>query len=219
MDLKQAIFNMVEQQIRPWDVLDPKVLDLFMTVSRHKFVDPSQHKLAYSDIELPIIDSENSQQTMLFPKVEGRILQAVDAGEEDSVLEIGTGYGYLTALLASVSKTVTTVEFHQSIQDIAKKNLASFKNINYQIGDGATNWDDNNNYDVIVLGGASSKISADYKNKLKLGGRLFTTVGKNPVMVSQVLTRVSNTEWENETLFETVMPILINSEQEEQFSF
>ena len=210
---------MVEQQIRPWDVLDPKVLDAFMSLPRHQFVDKSQHKLAYSDIELPIIDNESSRQAMLFPRVEGRIMQAVDASEKDHVLEIGTGYGYLTALLASVAKTVTTVEIHPSIQEIAKKNLSAFKNIYYQIGDGATNWNDKKQYDVIVLGASSTELSIDYKKKLNLDGRLFTTVGKDPAMVSQVLTRVSDIEWETETLFETVMPSMINGKKEGAFSF
>ena len=177
MDLNKALFNMVEQQIRPWDVLDPKVLDLFMEIPRHNFVEKSQQKLAYSDIELPILDSENKAQTMLFPKVEGRILQAVDTGEEDSVLEIGTGYGYLTALLAASAKEVTTVEYYKSVQEKAKNNLVNFQNISFETGDGSTNWDDNKQYDVIVLGAASSELAIAYKSKLKLGGRLFTTVG------------------------------------------
>jgi len=219
MDLNKTLFNMVEQQIRPWDVLDPKVLDLFMAIPRHNFVEKSQQKLAYSDIELPILDSENKSQTMLFPKVEGRILQAVDTGEEDSVLEIGTGYGYLTALLAASAKEVTTVEYYKSVQEKAKNNLVNFKNISFETGDGSTNWDDNKQYDVIVLGAASSELAVAYKNKLKLGGRLFTTVGITPVMVSQVITRVNKLEWETETLFETVMPHLIHAESKAKFSF
>ena len=219
MDLNKALFNMVEQQIRPWDVLDPKVLDLFMEIPRHNFVEKSQQKLAYSDIELPILDSENKAQTMLFPKVEGRILQAVDTGEEDSVLEIGTGYGYLTALLAASAKEVTTVEYYKSVQEKAKNNLVNFQNISFETGDGSTNWDDNKQYDVIVLGAASSELAIAYKSKLKLGGRLFTTVGIIPAMVSQVITRVNKLEWETETLFETVMPNLIHAESKATFSF
>lgn len=219
MDFNKALFNMVEQQIRPWDVLDPKVLDLFMAIPRHEFVENSQQKLAYSDIELPILDRENKSQSMLYPKVEGRILQAVDAGEKDDVLEIGTGYGFLTALLASSSKKVTTVEFHESIQEKAKNNLVNYNNIKFEIGDGANNWDDGKQYDVIVLGAASTEISTDYKNKLKLGGRFFTTVGTAPVMVAQVITRVSDLEWEIATLFETVMPSLINAKSKKVFQF
>lgn len=221
MDLNKARFNMVEQQVRPWDVLDPKVLDLFMAIPRHEFVDVSQQKLAYSDIELPIKDTENEGQAMLFPRVEGRIMQAVDPEETDSVLEIGTGYGYLTALLASAAKEVTTIELFESIQSLAKNNLSDYNNIDFQLGDGSSNWDNGLQYDVIVLGAGSKELSSHYKNKLKLGGRFFTTVGEAPVMVSQVLTRVSESEWETETLFETTMPCLINtsSKQVEKFDF
>lgn len=219
MDFDKVLFNMVEQQIRPWDVLDPKVLDLFMAIPRHHFVEESQQKLAYSDIELPILDSEKSGQTMLYPRVEGRIMQAVDADEKDSVLEIGTGYGFLTALLASAAKEVTTVDIHPSVQEKAKQNLTDYNNITFKVGDGGQNWDDGTQYDVIVLGAASAELSEDYKNKLNLGGRLFTTVGASPAMVSQVLTRVNDREWEVETLFETVMPNLINAESKTRFRF
>lgn len=212
---------MVEQQVRPWDVLDPKVLDLLMAIPRHEFVDASQQKLAYSDIELPILDTENKGQTMLFPRVEGRIMQAVDPEETDSVLEVGTGNGYLTALLASAAKDVTTIEFFESIQSLAKQNLSNYSNIDFQLGDASSNWDNGLQYDVIVLGAGSKTLSTDYKNKLKLGGRLFTTVGEAPVMVSQLLTRVSEHEWETETLFETTMPSLIenSSKQVDSFTF
>ncbi len=219
MDFNKARFNMVEQQIRPWNVLDPKVLDLLIAIPRHEFVDILQQKLAYSDIELPINDPEKHGQSMLFPKIEGRILQIINVKETDSVLEIGTGYGYLTALLASMAKSVTTVEIHNSIQEIAKKNLKNFNNINFKQGDGSVNWDDGLCYDVIVLGGSSPELPMHYKNKLTLGGRLFTAIGVEPVMVAQVLTKVADNEWKTETLFETVMPSLINATKEEEFVF
>jgi len=219
MDFDKVLFNMVEQQIRPWDVLNPKILDLFMATPRHHFVDVSQQKLAYSDIELPILESENCGQTMLFPRVEGRIMQAVDADKKDNVLEIGTGYGFLTALLASLSNHVTTVDIYPSVQEKAKQNLTAYNNIDFQIGDGSQNWDDGKQYDVIVLGAASAELSEDYKNKLNLGGRLFTTVGESPAMVSQVITKVADKEWEIETMFETVMPVLVNAKSKASFNF
>jgi protein-L-isoaspartate(D-aspartate) O-methyltransferase len=215
MNLEQARFNMVEQQIRPWDVLDPKVLDLFMAIPRHEFVSESQQALAYCDLELPIGEG----QTMLPPRVEGRMLQAVDIEEDETVLEIGTGSGYMTALMAEAAANVTTVEIFPSLQDIAKSRLTRFDNIEFAIGDASHNWDDGKTYDVIVLTGAVSELPVAYQHKLNLGGRLVVTTGSAPVMTCQVMTRVSDTEWETETLFETVMPSLINAEGKEVFSF
>lgn len=215
MNFEQARFNMVEQQIRPWDVLDPKVLDLFMAIPRHEFVAESQQALAYSDIELPIGEG----QTMLPPRIEGRILQAVDIEKDETVLEIGTGSGYMTALMAEAAQSVTTVEIFESLQEVAKERLKQFDNIEFAIGDGSHNWDDGKTYDVIVLTGAVAELPEAYKNKLNLGGRLALTIGKDPVMTTQVITRVSDTEWETETLFETVIPSLVNAESKDEFSF
>lgn len=215
MDMDKARFNMVEQQIRPWDVLDPKILDLFMSIPRHNFVTEQQQILAYSDIELPL----NSEQSMLSPKVEARLLQAVDVDENEIALEIGTGSGFMTAILASSAKSVTTVEISAEIQQQAKLNLKDFNNINFELGDGAVDWDDGKQYDVIVLGGATAEQPNAYKNKLTLGGRLVATIGKSPAMTSTLFTRVSPTEWETETLFETVIPNLVNAEAKTNFSF
>uniref|UniRef100_Q31F10 Protein-L-isoaspartate O-methyltransferase n=1 Tax=Hydrogenovibrio crunogenus (strain DSM 25203 / XCL-2) TaxID=317025 RepID=Q31F10_HYDCU len=214
MNYEQARFNMVEQQIRPWDVLDPKVLDLFMSTPRHDFVAESQQALAYSDIELPIGEG----QTMLPPRIEARILQALDTAENESVLEVGTGSGYTTALLAKSANEVTTVEIFPSLQEIAKTRLNDFNNIHFEQGDAAQNWEDGKSYDVIFLTGAVASVPEAYKQKLNLGGRLALTVGQDHVMTTQILTRVSDTEWETETLFETVLPFLINAEAKDTFT-
>lgn len=215
MNLEQAKFNMVEQQIRPWDVLDPKILDLFMAIPRHDFVAESQQKLAYSDLELPI--GEN--QLMWPPRVEGRILQALDIDENESVLEIGTGSGYLTALIAASAKSVTSVEISETIQATAKARLTNFDNIQFAIGNGSHDWRDDKTYDVIVLTGAVPSIPQAYKEKLNLGGRLAVISGQSPAMVAQALTRVSECEWEVESLFETDMASLIDQEAPESFNF
>lgn len=215
MNLEQARFNMVEQQIRPWDVLDPKVLDLFMAIPRHEFVSEAQQALAYSDLELPI----GEEQTMLPPRIEGRMLQALDIEEDETVLEVGTGSGYMTALMAAIANKVTTVEIFPSLQATAKERLQNFDNIEFLIGDASHNWDDGKTYDIIVLTGAVAVLPEAYKNKLNLGGRLVVTIGNAPAMTCQVLTRVSETEWETETMFETVIPHLINAEFSEKFSF
>ena len=214
MNFDQARFNMVEQQIRPWNVLDPKILDLLMDTPRHEFVSEAQQALAYMDTELPIGEG----QTMLLPRVEGRILQALDIKNNESVLEIGTGVGYLTALLAKSAKTVKTVEFYESIQKLALDNLKQYENITFEIGDGSSDWNDNETYDVIILGGATNQPPKAYQKKLNIGGRLLVTSGEVPAMTTSVLMRVSEDEWETETLFETDMPHLINAEPEDKFS-
>lgn len=213
MNLDQARFFMVEQQIRPWDVLDPKILDLFMDVPRHLFVEEGNEGLAYSDIELPI----GHDQTMMFPRVEARILQALDIDSEDSVLEIGTGSGFLTALIANLAKNVTSVELHEDIQATAKTRLANFDNINFETGDASSDWKDGQEYDVIVLTGSVAEIPQAYKEKLKLGGRLAVIVGHAPAMVAQILTRISHQEWEVETLFETDRAPLTNAGEKVSF--
>lgn len=213
MNLDQARFFMVEQQIRPWDVLDPKILDLFMDVPRHLFVEKGNEGLAYSDIELPI----GQDQTMMFPKVEARLLQALDIDSEDSVLEIGTGSGFLTALIANLAKNVTSVELYKEIQETAKTRLANFDNINFETGDASSDWKDGQEYDVIVLTGSVAEIPQSYKEKLKLGGRLGVIAGHSPAMTAQVLTRISNQEWEVETLFETDLAPLVNAGETASF--
>lgn len=214
MNLEQARFFMVEQQIRPWDVLDPQVLDLFNHIPRHTFVAESQQALAYCDIELPI----GEQQHMLAPKIEGRILQAVDVGNEDRVLEIGTGSGYLTALLATQAKQVVTVEFFESLQQQAKPRLAAFNNIEFFVGDASQNWNDQQEYDVIILGGSSAILPENYKQKLSLGGRLFAIIGESPAMEAILMTRIGEHEWLTESLFETDTTPLINAQASAKFA-
>lgn len=215
MNLDQARFFMVEQQIRPWDVLDPKILDLLMDVPRHLFVAESQQELAYSDIKLPL----GHDEFMMEPKIEGRLLQAVDIDDEDSVLEVGTGSGYLTALMANLGKDVTSVEIHEDLSKAAQTRLASFDNISFQIGDASQDWSDGKQYDVIVLTGSVSAIPQTYLEKLTLGGRLAVIAGQAPAMTAQVVTRISEQEWETETLFETDLKALSSSQKKQTFKF
>ena len=215
MNLDQARYFMVEQQIRPWDVLDPKILDQFLDTPRHEFVAESQQALAYADIELPI----GHDESMMAPKIEARILQAVDIEENETVLEVGTGSGFLTAIMANQAQSVTTIEIHADLQEQAKARLSHFKNIEFHIGDASHNWDDARQYDVIVLTGSVDQMPEIYKNKLQLGGRLAFVIGQSPAMTAQVLTRISQTEWETETLFETNLKPLINAEAKPTFTF
>jgi len=215
MNLDQARFFMVEQQIRPWDVLDPKILDLLMDTPRHLFVEKGNEGLAYSDIELPLGEG----QAMMFPRVEGRLLQALDIDAEEKVLEIGTGSGYLTALMAKLGHSVDSVELHPAIQTAAKPRLNNFDNITFHTGDASIDWNDGQEYDVIVLTGSVKDIPQAYKEKLTLGGRLGVIAGEAPAMTAQVLTRISNQEWEVETLFETDLTPLSNKNETNGFTF
>ncbi len=215
MNLEQARFFMVEQQIRPWDVLDPQVLELFYQVPRHEFVAESQQALAYSDIELPIGEGQH----MLAPKIEGRILQAIDISTDDKVLEIGTGSGYLTALMAKLAKQVVTIELFESLQKQAKARLNAFDNIQFHLGDASQNWNDLQHYDVIVFGGACAEVTDAYKQKLQLGGRLFAIVGQSPAMEAILITRIGEDEWLSESLFETDTTALINNQSQPSFRF
>jgi protein-L-isoaspartate(D-aspartate) O-methyltransferase len=215
MNLDQARFFMVEQQIRPWDVLDPQVLDLLESLPRHEFVAESQQKLAYSDLELPIGEG----QKMLEPKIEAKIMQAIDVAESDNVLEIGTGSGYMTALLASLAHSVTTIEIFESLQSNAKLRLSKFDNIKFHVGDASQIWNDLKDYDVIVFTGSVGELPTNYKTKLKLGGRLFAFIGQSPAMEAKLITRLSENEWIDESLFESDVTPLVNCKNKSTFIF
>lgn len=215
MNLDQARFFMVEQQIRPWDVLDPLVLDLLSELPRHEFVGADQQTLAYSDTELPIGEG----QVMLAPKLEARIMQALDVHEEDQALEIGTGSGYMTAMLASLANKVTSVELFDSLQKTAASRLTQFNNIELKLGDASQAWPDQQTYDVIVLTGSCAELPESYKTQLNLGGRLFAIVGQSPAMQAILVTRISEQEWLEESLFETDVPALVHAEAKPKFEF
>jgi len=215
MNFDQARFNMVEQQIRPWEVLDPKVLQLFMDIPRHHFVPEREQAIAYMDLEVPL----DHGQFMLPPKVEARMLQAVDIDESESVLEIGTGSGFMTALLAELAKSVTTVEYFADLSAQAQKKLSQYDNIHFEVGDGACDWYDGKTYDVIILTGATAEVPQAHLNKLNLGGRLIATTGASPLMETWLITRVEDNNYEYEGLFETEIPALIHCEPKETFTF
>lgn len=215
MNLEQARYFMVEQQIRPWDVLDPTILDLLMDTPRHEFVDEEFEALAYTDIELPIGKNEK----MMAPKVEGKFLQAVAIEANNKVLEIGTGSGYMTALIAKLAKEVTTVEIDTELQKKAMQRLNSFKNITFKTGDASNGWQDNQYYDAIIITGAMKQLPECYKEKLSIGGRLVSITGHSPAMNATLITRVSDNEWTQEFLFETDIDYLHNASNTSEFKF
>ncbi|MFO1281330.1 MAG: protein-L-isoaspartate O-methyltransferase [Burkholderiales bacterium] len=216
MDLEQARFNMVEQQIRPWDVLDPTVLDLLFTVRREDFVPAAYRELAFADIEIPLGDGES----MWSPKLEARVLQELDLAGGESVLEIGTGSGYLTALLASLAGPVTSVEIHDRLARDASARLrrAGFDQVDVRVGDGARGFGDES-YDAIVLTGSTPVLHEAFFRQLKPGGRLFAIVGREPAMTAKLWRFDAPGSTVETPLFETAVRPLVNAPAPARFEF
>lgn len=211
-----ARFNMIEQQIRPWDVLDPVVLALLQRIPREDFVPAQYAGLAFADIEIPL----GYGQTMLSPKVEGRILQGLQIKADDRVLEIGTGSGYLTALLASAAREVVSVELHAALSQQAAKRLQAYPNVQLRVGDASQEWNAEGPYDVIVYTGSLALPPTQALASLKPGGRLFAVIGEVPVMHATLFRRLSDaTDIKREVLFETCLPMLAHAPQPEKFQF
>ncbi len=221
MDFEQARFNMIEQQIRPWEVLDPEVLELLSVIRREDFVPAAHRALAFADLELPIGGSANPSQTMLAPKTEARLLQEVDVRSSDRVLEIGTGTGYMAALLAAKAEYVCTVEIDPALAETARANLqrAGAANVAVEVGDGSRGWAAHAPYDVIVVSASMPVLPDEFLSQLKVGGRLVAIVGEDPVMEAQLVTRTGENAYSTINLFETVVAPLVNAVQREAFVF
>jgi protein-L-isoaspartate(D-aspartate) O-methyltransferase len=206
MDFELARFNMVEQQIRPWNVLDQEVLDALMTVKREAFVAPGQQALAFGEVQLPI----GAGQVMLEPKIEGRVLQTVRVKSTDSVLEIGAGSGFMAALLAARAQWVRTLEIEPSLARLAHDNLVrnGVDNVIVEEADGSAGWPERAPYDVIVASGAVEAVPQAWLDQLKVGGRLFVFVGQPPVLKANLITRTGQETYEEKTVFETWVPAL-----------
>jgi len=217
LNFEQARFNMIEQQIRPAEVLDYRVLDTIAATPREDFVPEGYRELAFSDINIPLNDSE----TMMKPIMEARLLQALDVQPTDKILEIGTGSGYFTALLASLGQSVDSVEIDPALLQQARARLDAhgIGNVNLIEGDGARGWNDGDGYDVIAITGSLPSLPESYKQKLNLNGRLIAIIGTAPVMEATLITRIADDQWSSEALFETEMPPLQNAEQPQGFVF
>lgn len=217
MNFEKARFNMVEQQIRPWEVLDQDVLDLLMTVKREEFVPAAYRELAFTEVEIPI----GCGQVMLKPVIEGKVLQALRLAKSDSVLEVGTGSGYFAALLAARTEWVRTIEIEPELVKLAGANLArnGVENVVVVQGDGIGGWAERAPYDVIVVSGGLPFVPQALLEQLKVGGRLFAFVGEAPVMKARLITCEAEGRFRTEDVFETVVPMLKNAPQREAFSF
>lgn len=221
MDYNQARFNMVEQQVRPWDVLDPRVLNVIGNIPRELFVPESCKQLAYADMRVPLGTYEGHTSHMLKPVIEGRLLQSLALTEDDTVLQIGTGSGYITACLATLARHVDSVDIHPELTALAEKKLSLFDiaNVTLSTGDGSGKWEQKQYYDCIAIMGSMSTVPEFYKKTLKEGGRMFIVVGDAPVMKALLVTRIGKNEWTQEELFETCIEPLIHAEKAAEFVF
>jgi protein-L-isoaspartate(D-aspartate) O-methyltransferase len=215
MNVQQARFNMVEQQIRTWEVLDQQVLDLMAEVPREDYVPAAYRNLAFADTCIPL----DHGQAMMLPRVEARMLQALKVSPSDRILEIGTGSGFVTALLARLGGHVTSIEIHASLRNSASEKLAAHasENVDVRHADGSQGWDRSAPYDVIAVTGSVPVAVGNFRNNLAVGGRLFIIVGQEPAMEALLITRNSETQWSTDCLFETVLPPLTGVEEPERF--
>jgi protein-L-isoaspartate(D-aspartate) O-methyltransferase len=229
MNYEQARFNMIEQQIRPWDVLDSQILALLAVVQREDFVPPACKALAFADMEIPLPPHSNPGQCMLAPKIEARILQDLAVQKHEKVLEIGAGSGYMAALLAHRAQQVITLEIEPALVETARRNLqkAGIANVEVRQGDGAANLAEavsgngalRGPFDVIVLSGSVAEVPAALLEQLKVGGRLSAIVGTEPVMRATLITRVSQSAWSTTASWDTVAPRLQNFPEPSTFAF
>lgn len=209
--------NMVNNQIKTWDVFDPKILTLFADTARENFLPPEFQSLAYSDTALPLGNGHH----MLPPREQARLLQALNIKDSDRALEIGTGTGYVTSMLSKLTHDLVTVDIDKHMSAEAERRLAkmNLRNIRFKVGDGSHGWTQDGSFDLIVLLGSVEKLPKEYHTQLNVGGRLFAIIGNEPAMEATLITRLSDQDWRREILFETVAPRLVNGEAPAQFVF
>lgn len=223
IDIETARRNMIEQQIRTWEVLDTKVLDVLLTTPREEFVPDAYRALAFSDLQIPL----GSHEVMMEPKVEGRLLQALDPKPNETVLELGTGSGYVTACLARMAASVHSIERIEAFKLAAQQRLnrLGIENCVLRVGDGVTSpegwqwWFGQLRYDLVAITGALYEVPQALLDALSLGGRLFVITGKRPAMTARLYTRIATDEWSDEGLFETALPYLAGGEPPVTFEF
>ena len=216
LNFEEARHNMIVQQIQPWNVRDDKVLDLLKRLPREDFVPSDYKEHAFTDINIPLGDG----QEMMSPKLEAYMLQALKVQDKDKVLEIGTGSGYVTALLASQSRHVVTVDIDADMQKRAEEKIKAHQitNVTYEVGDAALGWSDQKPYDVIAITGSLPMLPEVFQRNLNIGGRLFAVVGDAPAMEVILITRVKDNEWTHDVLLETDIPALINAVEPVRFA-
>ncbi len=216
MDVNYAREQMVEQQVRAWDVLDERILDTLRSVPRESFVPAEYRSLAYADTGIPIGHGES----MMTPMQIGRLLQSLKIGNDDYVLEVGTGSGFLTACLAMLAGKVLSLDIHEDFTRRAAQRVAQLglRNVRLETRD-ATVLDEQSTYDVIAVTGSLPRYSGNYEKALKPGGRMFVVCGVGAVMEAMLVTRIGVDKWVRDVLFETSLPPLANSQQPDSFRF
>ena len=213
----QARHNMVVQQVRPWDVVDYRVLDTISRIPRDAYIAPEYKNLAYADTSIPLNDTES----MMHPIVEGRLLQALDIQPDDNILEIGTGSGYLSACLAQLGHQVDSYEIDEQLANQAQATLQQqhIYNVNVIAADAVSHFTSRKTYDVIAITGSLTELPDTYKQILKQGGRLFVITGEDPLMQAHLITRTGQDSWTDQVLFETSISALQQAEKKPVFHF
>ena len=216
-----ARFNMIEQQIRPWEVLDGAVLSLLSVVKRENFAPMAHKALAFVDMEIPLKDGNQTGQVMLPPRVEARLLQDADVKRTDKVLEVGTGSGYMAALLAHQAASVLSFELDAALAQQARTNLqaAGVHNVEVRQADGSQGAPSDGPFDVIMLSGSVPNVPQVLLNQLSIGGRLLAVVGEDPVMRASVITRTADQQWQTSEPWDTMAPRLQGFPEHNRFSF
>ena len=217
MDIKQARKNVIEQQIRPWGGLNIRANQALIDIPRENFVPEEYQNLVFADMEIPL----NNSEKMLSPKIEGRILDSLDLKGHEDVLEIGTGSGYFTAVLASLAKSVKSIEIHKELIDAAKEKIDALNISNVElVNEDALNLNlGNDKFDTIVVGCALPVISEDLKRALKISGKLFIVVGSKNQMHATLVERIDGDKWKSKSLFETYIDLMNGSEPLPEFTF
>lgn len=217
MNFDRARFNMVEQQVRPWEVLDPQVLAVLETVRREDFVPVRFRKLAFADMEIPLAQG----QCMMRPKVEGRMLQALGLRPDETVLEVGTGSGFITACLATMARRVVSVEIFEELYQHALERLGDkhLETVELCVGDVMGGWEPQQKHDVVVVTGSVPEVPDAFREWVNPAGRMFIVTGRSPAMEARLLTRVGAQDWIEESLFETELQRLVNAEEPARFEF
>lgn len=217
LNFERARHNMVEQQVRPWEVLDARVLGLFESIHREDFVPVRHRKLAFADLAIPL----DHGQCMMRPVVEGRMLQALELAPDETVLEIGTGSGFISACLSRLAKAVVSVEIFEDLAESAGRRLEEhgFGNVEVYCADALSGWQPEQAHDVVVVTGSVPEVPEIFRGWVNPGGRMFVVTGQSPAMQAKLLKRLTVTEWREERLFETDLPALVNAAEPPQFEF
>ena len=217
MNLEKARFNMVEQQIRPWQVLDPQVLHVLSNVQRELFVPAHYQALAYTDTDIPL----GHGQEMVPPRIDARLMHDLQLSSQDKVLDIGTGSGYLAALLAARAERVISLEINPELAQQARQNLqrAGVTNVDVRVADGSQGAAADGPFDAIVLGGSVAEVPKALLEQLKLKGRLIAIVGTEPIMTATLFTRTGDASWTTQALWDTQAPRLQGFAEPSRFHF